>query len=197
MPHPISLSLIEPAAERNRLTSFFRPILAIPHLIWVALWGVAAVITAAIGWFVVVVRGRMPLWAHQFIARYVRYVTHVYGYAALVVDQYPRFFGAAGYPLDAAILAPAEQNRWQAGFRLILALPAMIFAQVLQDVLIVVVVFSWFVILVTGRQFDGLVHIATWIIRVQVQTLAYLGLLTERYPRIDIEQSGGLQAAPA
>ncbi len=197
MPHPISLSLTEPAAERSRLTSFFRPILAIPHLIWVALWGVVTVITAVIGWFVVVVRGRMPLWAHHFIARYIRYVTHVYGYAALVVDQYPRFFGADAYPLDAAIPAPAEQNRWQAGFRLILALPAMIFAQVLQDVLIVVVVFSWFMILVTGRQFDGLTHIATWIIRVQVQTLAYLGLLTERYPRIDIEQSGGLKAAPA
>lgn len=197
MPHPISVSLVEPTTERNRLTSFFRPILAIPHLIWAALWGVAALVTAVIGWFVVVVRGRMPLWAHEFIARYVRYVTHVYGYAALVADEYPGFLGADAYRLDVEIPPAAEQSRWQAGFRLILAVPAVIFAQVLQDVLAVIVVFSWFVILVTGRQFDGLMHVATWIIRVQVQTLAYLGLLTERYPRIDIEQSGGLQAAPA
>ncbi len=35
--HPIRL-VVTDDLQRNRLTSFFRLILAIPHLIWLALW---------------------------------------------------------------------------------------------------------------------------------------------------------------
>ena len=40
-PHPIRLILSDDLS-RTRLTVFFRLILAIPHLIWLGLWGIAA-----------------------------------------------------------------------------------------------------------------------------------------------------------
>ena len=39
--HPVRL-VVEDDLERNRLTVFFRLILAIPHIVWLILWTVAA-----------------------------------------------------------------------------------------------------------------------------------------------------------
>lgn len=197
MPHPITLSFAGVADERNRLTAFFRPLMILPHLIWVALWGIAAVIVAIIGWFMILIQGHMAAWAHDFIARYVRCMTHVYAYGTLTTDEYPGFSGRGPYPLDVSISGPADQHRGYAAVRLIIAIPALILAQVLQDVLAVVVFFSWVLILFTGRQIAGLAHIATWIIRVQIQTLGYVALLTERYPVVDIEYPDALAPSPA
>ena len=37
--HPIRLHITDDL-QRNRLTVFFRLILAIPHIIWLSLWGI-------------------------------------------------------------------------------------------------------------------------------------------------------------
>ena len=39
--HPIRL-VVTDDLQRNRLTSFFRLILAIPHIVWLALWSIVA-----------------------------------------------------------------------------------------------------------------------------------------------------------
>ena len=46
--------------ERSRSTVFFRLILAIPHLIVVALWGIAAALVSIILWIALVFEGRAP-----------------------------------------------------------------------------------------------------------------------------------------
>ena len=43
--HPVRLS-IEDDLSRSRLTVFFRLILAIPHLVWLLLWGIVAFFAA-------------------------------------------------------------------------------------------------------------------------------------------------------
>jgi hypothetical protein len=196
MAHPISVSVDEDL-ERTRVTVLFRPILAIPHFIWLVIWGIAVFGAVIVSWFATLFGGSTPLGLHNFIARYVQYTTHVYGYVTLLADPYPGFLASTPYPVFATIDAPTGQNRWITGFRLILAIPALILAQALQDVWFVITLFSWVMILLNGSQPEGLRNISAWILRFQVQTFGYLALLTDSYPEFDIESRPAPAPSPA
>jgi len=101
-------------------------LLAFPHELVVASWGVVAAVVALAGWVVALVRGRVPDGMHAFLSRYIRYATHVYAYTYLVADPFPGFRGWRGtYPVDVEIAPPLPQSRWKTVFRLFLAIPAM------------------------------------------------------------------------
>ena len=68
---------------------------------------------------------------HDFLSAYVRYVTHLVAYLTLAANPYPDFTGRPGYPIDVEIDPAAAQNRWVTGFRLFLALPAILLADTL------------------------------------------------------------------
>ena len=68
---------------------------------------------------------------HNFLARYLRYATHLAAYLALAANPYPGFTGHPGYPVDITIPERQPQSRWTVGFRLFLALPALVLAAVL------------------------------------------------------------------
>ena len=63
--------------RRNRLTVLFRLVLAIPHLIWFALWSLGALLFALVIWIATLVRGIPPKGLHDFYAMYVRYSVHL------------------------------------------------------------------------------------------------------------------------
>ena len=84
--------------ERNRLTVFFRWLLAIPHLIVLTLWSIVAEIAIIIAWFAALITGRVPAGLHNFIASWLRYATHVYAYAFLLADPFPPFSGSEAVP---------------------------------------------------------------------------------------------------
>ena len=169
--------------RRSRLTVFFRLLLAIPHLIWLALWGVVTLIAAIASWFAALASGRTPDSLHRFIARYVRYQAHVYGFLYLVANPFPGFTGAAGsYPLEALIDEPRVQNRWKVGFRVLLAIPALIIGGAFGGVLLAVALLGWFAALVTGAMPRSLRNTGALAIRYHIQTSAYLLLLTDAYP---------------
>ena len=115
-PHPVQLQLNDDG-RRSRLTVFFRLLLALPHLVWLALWSVAAVLAAIVNWLVALVRGRSAEPLHRFLAAYVRYSVHVTAFATLIANPFPGFAGAPGYPVDVTIAPPDRQNRWITFFR--------------------------------------------------------------------------------
>ena len=128
---PIRLVVRDDNLGRSRLTVLFRLFLAIPHFIWLTLWGIAAFVVAFILWLAVLIEGRAPGNLHDFVAGYVRYATHVASYVLLAANPYPGFRGAPGYPVDIEIDPPERQGRWGGFFRLILALPALLLASTL------------------------------------------------------------------
>src|SRR5207248_2224685 len=75
--------------QRNRLTVFFRLILAIPLLLWAVLWAVIAVLAYIVNWFATLFMGQSPEGLHNFLATFLRYTTHVRAYTLLVADPYP------------------------------------------------------------------------------------------------------------
>ena len=181
MEHPIRL-MVSDDLRRTRLTVAFRLILVIPHAIWLSLWGIVIVFAAIASWFATLFGGRTPQGLHDFIAQYLRYGTHVSGYLLFLADPYPGFLGDRPYPADLAIAPPAPQNRWKTGFRILLAIPALIVAQVLGYLVQILAIISWFACLFTGAMPLGLRNLAAWIVRFTAQTHGYVLLLTDRYP---------------
>jgi hypothetical protein len=181
MPHPIQL-VVTDDLRRNRLTVFFRWLIAIPHFIVLSLWSIVAEIAIVVAWFAALITGRVPTGLHNFIASWLRYATHVYAYAGLLADPFPPFSGSEEYPVDLQVAPPLPQGRWKTFFRIILAIPALIIAGVLRYLGFAVAVIGWFASLFLGRMPKGLRDTGAWTLRVDQQTYAYLALLTDRYP---------------
>ena len=195
-PHPVTLAL-DDDGRRSRVTVFFRFLLAIPHVVWLALWGVLAILAAIANGVVALVRGRSADPLHRFLAAYVRYYTHVNAFIFLVANPFPGFVGATGYPADAELAPPEQQNRWITLFRIFLGIPALLVAGALSVALFVVGVLGWFAALATGRMPTGLRHLGAVALRYLAQTNAYWFVLTDRYPHASPTLRPPVDEAPA
>jgi hypothetical protein len=205
--------------ERNRLTVFFRLLLAIPHFIWLGIWTFGVLIVAFVAWFVVLISARMPDGMHRFFAMYLRYATHVYAYVSLAANPFPGFLGDRSYEVDVEFDPPERQNRWKTAFRLFLAIPALILVSALEGgfgssssyssdsstsegglraagVLSACAFLAWFYALATGRAHEALGRLQFYVLHYGAQTGAYLLLLTDRYPTSDPERVGVPWPAP-
>jgi hypothetical protein len=83
---------VQPAlTDRNRLTVFFRLILAIPQLIVLAVLGIAASVVVFISFFVVLFTGRWSPGMRDFVIKVARWHVRVLAYSSLLTDMYPPF----------------------------------------------------------------------------------------------------------
>lgn len=187
--HPIEL-VVTDDLQRNRLTVFFRLILAIPHLIVYVLWGIAVYVAVLVAWIAGIILGRIPDGLHSFIASWTRYSVRVLAYTNLTADPFPPFGSGGDYPVDCRIAGPEKQSRLTIFFRSILAIPALILMYVLNPVLQILGFLGWFVCLALGRMPEGMRDLQTFCIRWIAQTYGYMFLLTSRYPSL----SGGPKA---
>ena len=181
--HPVRVPVPDDDLKRNRLVVLFRLLLAIPHFVWLTIWGIGALIVAVFGWFAALFVGRMPEGWHKFLAAYVRYWAHVSSFLYVLGGPFPGFLGRPGtYPVDPQIDPPQQQSRWKTGFRLFLAVPGLLLASGFSTVMLVAGVGAWFAALFTGRVPEGLHRLLCWAVRYSAQFYAYLLLLTDRYP---------------
>lgn len=169
--------------RRSRLTVFFRLPLAVPHLVWLALWGALALLAAIANWFATLATGTSPESLHRFLAAYLRYQLHVYAFLNLVGNPFPGFVGAEGsYPIDLHVDERARQNRWIVLFRAPLALPALLIQTAYGSLLLLVAVFGWFAALFTGHMPLGLRNAGALALRYSAQLYGYLLLVADSYP---------------
>jgi hypothetical protein len=180
---------------RSRLTTFFRYILAIPHFIVLTVWGIAAFFAVIAAWFAVVITGRYPQALYDFLAGLLRYSTAVYGYIALLTDEYPPFSADTDtYPVRIQVPPPKpEYNRVKAAFRLILAIPVLIIMYAMQVVWEIGSFIAWFAIVILGKQPKGLQEMIVLGLSYQQRAYAYLLLLTEDWPPFLDQQGGSLE----
>ncbi|HKG39411.1 MAG TPA: DUF4389 domain-containing protein [Conexibacter sp.] len=188
---PIRLD-VEDDLRRSRLTVFFRLLLAIPHIVWLFLWGIAVFVALVVNWFATLFAGRSPDALHRFLGAYLRYQTHVVAYIGLTANPFPGFLGEPGtYPVDLQIAPREEQNRWTVFFRMLLALPAALISAAYGGLFGVAAFLGWFVALVRGELPVGLRNAMALALRYQQQLNAYVYLLTPSYP-----YSGPIALAP-
>ena len=77
----------------NRLTTFFRLLLAIPHLIVLSLLGMVAQIVLIMLWIVIIITGKLPEGLAKLLVSYLRWSTRDNAYVCLLTDEYPPFSG--------------------------------------------------------------------------------------------------------
>ena len=182
--HPVRLIGDAHDLRRSRVTVFFRLPLTIPHIVWLALWTIAAVLVGIVNWFATLITGTPPAAFHRFFTAYVRYSLHVNAFLYLAANPFPGFTGAPGrYPLDLELPEqPQPQNRWKTAFRIVLVIPAFIVNAALGWALILAAVYTWFVALATGAAPWGLRNLSAYCLRYAAQLNAYVYLVTDRYP---------------
>jgi Domain of unknown function (DUF4389) len=196
--HPVRLVGDAHDLRRSRLTVFFRLLLALPHIVWLLLWTIAAIVVAIIVWFATLFAGRPPRALHAFLSHYVRYQLHVSAFIYLAANPFPGFDGREGvYPLDLVLPPAGRQNRWITGFRIVLAIPAIIVNSALGWALLLCAVYTWFVALVRGSAPWGLRNLMAYGLRYAAQLNAYLYLITDAYPHASPLEGAAPPPVPA
>jgi Domain of unknown function (DUF4389) len=88
------------------------------------------------------------------------------------------------HPFAIEIPARQPQPRLVTLLRVLLAVPALVLASVFGVVLSAAAVASWFVALALGRVTAGLQELGTFCLRYELETEAYLLLLSACYPKL-------------
>ena len=207
MPYPVVVGVTPAYADRNRLTTFFRLLLAIPHIILVGgvgsafgarsdnrsasgeggLLGAVAVFLAIVSWFTLVIAGTHIIGIRQFTAFYLRWRVRALSYLMLFEDPYPPF-GDGPYPASIEILEPlGPRDRLSIALRLIYVIPHVI---VLLFVILAwgfTTIAAWFVILFTGAYPKALFDFGVGAMRWRLRVEAYMLLMVDDYPPFSLD----------
>jgi len=170
--------------RRRRLTTFLRVVLVVPQHVVLAVWLLLVPPAAAIAWLATLMDGRVPPWLHRFLSAFLRYQGQVTAWFDLLSDRYPDPLHTRDHPFAIDVPERQGQPRLVTLFRLPLALPASVLWSVFGVVLTIVAVASWFVALTLGRTTAGLQELGMFCLRYQLETEAYVLLLTGSYPRL-------------
>ena len=209
--YPVAVTLEPKLVGRNRLTTAFRPLLAIPHLLLVGgpvafatFWpqtddsglhlsagtgalGAVACVCAIIAWFAIVFGAKHPTELWKLAAFYLRWRVRAVAYFALLRDEYPPF-GDGEYPVTLSLEAPvADRDRVSVAFRPFLAIPHFIALWVLGFAWAVSTCIAWFSILITGNYPEPLYRFAVGVLRWGARVEAYMLLLRDEYPPFSLD----------
>jgi hypothetical protein len=174
----------EEPLRRRRLAVLFRVVLYLPQAIVLAIWSLVAVPAIAVAWLALLIEGRLPAWLHRFIAAFLRYVGQVTAWFFLLSARYPDPLHTQSHPFAIELSERPRQPRLVTLFRLVLAIPPLLLATALRVVLTLSSVPAWFAGLALGRTTPGLAELGTFCLRYELEALAYVLLLTTRYPRL-------------
>ena len=195
--YPVRFSVDYPDRPLNRLTTFFRLVVAVPILIVLAVvsgttweWssGQRSFALASAGGLLfaaplllIVFRQKYPRWWFDWNLELQRFTTRVGVYLALMDDRYPSTDEEQSVHLTYTYPdARQDLNRWLPLVKWLLAIPHYV---VLVIASIVVVIVAWFAILFTGRYPRGMFDFVEGVIRWGNRVTGYaFTLVTDRYP---------------
>jgi len=204
MPYPVTVALEPQVTGRDRMTTFFRLILAIPHGILVGggddgpgLLGIPAYCMAVFSWFTILVTGRHVQGMRDFATYYLRWRVRAFAYIMLLTDKYPPF-GDADYPATVSVTAPTgERDKLGVALRLIFVIPHIVVLFFLALGWLIVTIIAWFAILFTGEYPASLAPFSLDVLRYATRIEAYMLLLVDEYPPFALTEPDARAEAPA
>jgi hypothetical protein len=210
MPYPVSVTITPLIAPRDKMTTAFRLVLAIPHLFLVGgigfsmvfrtgrdnlislgpetgLLGLVAGLLAIVSWFTILISGEHIAGIRAYTRFYLRWRVRGLSYLMLLQDQYPPL-GDAPYPASLTVVDPdGPRDKLAVGLRIFLAIPHFIVLVFLLTAFWMTTIVAWIAIVFRGRYPRGLYDFGVgslqWLVRVE----AYLLLLVDEYPPFAME----------
>jgi hypothetical protein len=184
--YPISFDA-DYEVERNRLTTFFRPLVAIPWILWGALYGIAALVVVIIAWFAVLFTRRYPQGMYDFVANYLRFQTRVGAFILLLTDELPPFGGGTrdDYPIRVGVVPPQpEYRRSRTFFKFLLAFPQQALMYGVIGLVYAGAFISWWRIVITGKQSITMHDPLKLALAYATRVNAFSYVMTEAHPRL-------------
>lgn len=174
---------IENVQIRKRVSTLFRMILAIPHLLVVEVWGSVIQLVTFFQWWIILFTGKRNNGIWSFQNSWLGYSTRVNSYFGLLFDKWPAFGDTpGGEPTTYSFEYESKARKVSTFFRLILAIPAFFIYLFLTFVGVMVTIGSWFVIMFTGRHPQGMFDFLLKVRRYSNSLSAYTMLMTDAYP---------------
>jgi uncharacterized protein DUF4389 len=204
MTYPVTYIVEPQLANRNRATTFFRIVLAIPHLIlvggpmfafgfWHHHWGFTGIlglvagIMAIIAWFAILITDTHPRGLWDFARYFLSWRARVVTYVALLRDEYPPF-GESAYPASLEASYPdAPRDKLSVALRILFVIPHAIVLFFLGIAFFIVTVIAWFAILFTGAYPESMHIFAVGCLRWSLRVESYLLLMRDEYPPFSFE----------
>jgi hypothetical protein len=198
--YPVRFSVDRPDRPLNRLTTFFRLLVAIPILIvlatvsggaWEWSYERGTAVAAGAGGFLffgpllmILFRQKYPRWWFDWSRELLRFSNRVGVYLGLMDDRYPSTDAHQSVHLDIDYPnVKRDLNRWLPLVKWFLAIPHYVILFFLYVAAAVVVVIAWFAIVFTGRYPRTLFDFVEGVIRWHDRVIGYaLLLVTDRYP---------------
>ena len=200
-PYPVRFTVTYPDRSLDRVTTFFRLIVAIPILVvlgvgsagtweWSSDNGTTTGAAGAGGLLffgpllMILFRQKYPRWWFDWNLELQRFSNRVGVYLALMDDRYPSTDDEQSVHLDYAYPdARRDLNRWLPLVKWFLAIPHVIILVFLNVAAVVGVVLAWIAILVTGHYPRSLFAFVEGVIRWNNRVIGYAEtLVTDAYP---------------
>lgn len=180
---------------RDRLTSAFRYILAIPHMVISGVWSYLVQVLSVIQWFIILFTGQRNEGIWKLQRSWLAYTARVTGYEALLFDPWPKIGEEPGSePTTFRLDFVAEANRLTNALRLLWMIPALILLMIISIGAFFVAIASWFAILFTGVQPRGMFDFLLRSVRFYVRFSAYSNLMIDDYPKYEGSEPTGVAA---
>jgi hypothetical protein len=188
----------------SRLSTFFRLILMVPLLIFVAILGGSftsfSFLAGAGGglisfillvhWITVLMRGRPVGWAWGTIVGMQRFILRSMSYFFLLTDRYPPFEG--DWYLQYDVEKPARIRRRQLFFwKTIASIPHFVVLSMLWFGVAVCEVFGWFAVIFTGKFPRGMRNFVIDWMRWYARVGAYWMSLRDEFPPYSLSATAG------
>lgn len=198
--YPVQFDVDYPDRPLNRLTTFFRIIVAVPILIVIGLlasseasygpngetyaWGAGVGILSAATLLMILFREKYPRWWFDWNVNLLKFENRIAAYLFLLRDEYPSTDEEQAVHLDLPYPNVANDlNRWLPLIKWFLAIPHYIVLFFLWIGAIIAIIIAWFAILFTGRYPRGLFRYVVNVMRWTLRVIAYAFVLsTDRYP---------------
>jgi hypothetical protein len=202
--YPVEFSVAYPDRQLNRLTTFFRIIVAIPIFIVSSLltgeasgyWnnyggahnftvaGTVGGVLALPTLLMILFRQKYPRWWYDWNLNVMRFGARIGVFVALMTDEYPSTDEDQSVRLDFPYPdARNDLNRWLPLVKWLLAIPHYIVLIFLTIAAFVCVIIAWFAILFTGRYPRGLFDFVEGVFRWWNRVVGYaFALVTDQYP---------------